>query len=255
MLEQFSRTAMQFGWDNIKRLQTCKVAIFGIGGVGGYCVEALARAGIGTIDIFDHDRICLSNLNRQIIATHKTVGQYKVDVMRERILEINPDAKVGAYKTFYSPETADEIDLSLYDYVIDAVDTMMAKLELVCRTAALGIPIISSMGTANKLDPTAFEVADIYETSICPMARIMRRELRKRDIKSLKVVYSKEPPISSPKDMSAKTQRVDIDSQETEENQSRRRQTPSSNSFVPPVDGFILAGEVIRDLIYGSASS
>ena len=253
MLEQFSRTAMQLGWDNIKRLQACRVAIFGIGGVGGYCVEALARAGIGGIDMFDHDQICLTNLNRQIIATRKTVGQYKVDAMRERILEINPNAKVNAYKLFYSPETAPEIDLSVYDYIVDAVDTMTAKLEIVCRAAALGIPVISSMGTANKLDPTAFEIADIYKTSICPMARIMRRELRKRDIKSLKVVYSKEAALTPSGEAVFDDQTGCGSTQEIEENQSHRRQTPSSNSFVPPVAGFIIAGEVIRDLIRGEA--
>jgi tRNA A37 threonylcarbamoyladenosine dehydratase len=249
MLDQFSRTAMQFGDENMRRLFGCKVAIFGIGGVGGYCVEALARTGIGTLDLFDDDRICLTNLNRQIIATRKTVGAYKVDVMRERILEINPNATVNAHRVFYDPETAAGIDLSHYDYIVDAVDTMTAKLELVCRANACGVPIISSMGAANKMDASAFEVADIYETTMCPMARIMRRELRKRNIKALKVVYSKEPPMTPLEDDENSCRNHCICPPDTARTCTIRRQVPASNAFVPPVAGLIMAGEVIKDCI------
>lgn len=241
MREQFSRTARLLGEDNMRRLFACRVAVFGIGGVGGYCAEALARTGIGAIDLFDGDRVCLTNINRQIIATHKTVGMYKVDVMRERILEINPEADVAAHRMFYVPGNADSVDLSKYDYIVDAVDTMTAKLELVCRADACGTPIICSMGAANKMNPSAFEVADIYETSVCPMARIMRQELRKRGIGALKVVYSREPampPIDGGEDGKPAA----------DGETSRRRQVPASNAFVPPVAGMILAGEVVRDL-------
>ena len=248
MLDQFSRAALQFGHENMQRLYNSKTAVFGIGGVGGYCAEALARSGVGTIDLFDDDRVCLTNLNRQIIATHKTVGLYKVDVMRQRILDINADAAVGAHRVFYAPETAPDIDLSKYDYIVDAVDTMTAKLELVVRANACGVPIISSMGAANKLDPSAFEVADIYETSVCPMARIMRRELRKRDIRSLKVVYSKEPATAPLEDIENSCRKHCICPGDTARNCTIRRQIPASNAFVPPVAGFILAGEVIKDL-------
>jgi tRNA A37 threonylcarbamoyladenosine dehydratase len=227
------------------------VAIFGIGGVGGYCAEALSRTGIGTIDLFDDDRICLTNLNRQIIATRKTVGQYKVDMMRNRILEINPNANVGAYRVFYSPETADSIELSGYDYIIDAVDTITAKLELVCRATALEIPIISCMGAANKLEPSAFEVADIFETSICPVARVMRHELRKRNIDRLKVVYSKEPAVKPLEDAAVSCREHCICPPGTARKCTNRLQVPASNAFVPPVAGFIMAGEVVKDLLGG----
>lgn len=253
MPDQFSRTAMLLGGDNMQKLYASKVAVFGIGGVGGYCAEALARTGIGSIDLFDNDRVCLTNLNRQIIATHKTVGLYKVDVMRERILDINPNAEVGAYRLFYGPETADEVDLAKYDYIVDAVDTMTAKLELICRAGACGTPVISSMGAANKLDASAFEVADIYGTSVCPMARVMRGELRKRGIAALKVVYSKEPAMTPIEDAESGCggcrlcqQAVSPDTQRTG---VRRRQVPASNAFVPPVAGMILAGEVVKDLL------
>ncbi|MCL1820542.1 MAG: tRNA threonylcarbamoyladenosine dehydratase [Oscillospiraceae bacterium] len=222
--EWLSRTILLLGEENVRRLNAAKVAVFGVGGVGGYCAEALARSGIGAIDLFDKDTVCESNINRQIIATTKTIGMYKVDVMRERILDINPGAEVGAYRLFYLPETADGVDLSVYDYIIDAIDTMTAKLELVCRANALRIPIISSMGAANKLDASMFEVADIYKTEVCPMARIMRKELRKRNIGALKVVYSKEEP-------------------------AVKLQTPASNAFVPPVAGLIMAGEVVKGLV------
>ncbi len=190
MLNQFSRTQLLFGAEAMEKLYHARVAVFGIGGVGGYTAEALARSGIGTLDLIDDDKVCLTNINRQIFATRKTVGQYKVDVAEQRILDINPDAVVHTYKTFYSPDTAEQFDFTLYDYVVDAIDTVTGKLELVEQAENAGIPIISSMGAGNKLDPTAFEVADIYETSVCPLARVMRRELKKRGIPKCKVVYS-----------------------------------------------------------------
>ena len=201
MLNQFSRTQLLFGAEAMEKLYHARVAVFGIGGVGGYTAEALARSGIGTLDLIDDDKVCLTNINRQIFATRKTVGQYKVDVAEQRILDINPDAVVHTYKTFYSPDTAEQFDFTLYDYVVDAIDTVTGKLELVEQAEKAGIPIISSMGAGNKLDPTAFEVADIYETSVCPLARVMRRELKKRGIKKLKVVYSKEPAMTPIDDM------------------------------------------------------
>ncbi|MDR2356361.1 MAG: tRNA threonylcarbamoyladenosine dehydratase [Clostridiales Family XIII bacterium] len=249
MLNQFSRTALQLGNDNMNKLYGARVAVFGIGGVGGYCAEALARTGIGAIDLFDDDRICLTNLNRQIIATQKTVGRYKADVMRERIHEINPDAKVGAHRVFYGPDTAGAVDLSVYDYIADAVDTMTAKLELVCRANALGVPIISCMGAANKLDASAFEVADIRETSVCPMARIMRKELRNRGIEALKVVYSKEPAMKPLEDAAESCRHHCVCPPGVTRTCLRRRQVPASNAFVPAVAGLIMAGEMIRDLI------
>jgi tRNA A37 threonylcarbamoyladenosine dehydratase len=212
-------------------------------------VEALARTGVGAIDMFDDDRICLTNLNRQIIATQRTVGRYKADVMRERILDINPRAEVGAYKIFYGPDTADGIDLSAYDYIVDAVDTMTAKLELVCRADALGAPIISCMGAANKLDASAFVVADIHETSVCPMARIMRKELRNRGIRALKVVYSKEPAGRPIEETEMSCRYHCICPPGVTRTCLTRRQVPASNAFVPAVAGLIMAGEVIRDLI------
>ena len=202
MLNQFSRTQLLLGQEGMEKLFQARVAVFGIGGVGGYTVEALARSGVGTLDLIDDDRICLTNLNRQIFATHKTVGQYKVDIAQQRILEINPKAVVHTYKTFYAPQTAELFDFTQYDYVVDAIDTVTGKLELVEQAEKAGVPIISSMGAGNKMDPTAFEVADIYETSVCPLARVMRRELKRRGIKKLKVVYSKEPPMAPIDDMS-----------------------------------------------------
>ncbi|MDR2132305.1 MAG: tRNA threonylcarbamoyladenosine dehydratase [Clostridiales Family XIII bacterium] len=249
MLNQFSRTALQLGEENMRRLRAARVAVFGVGGVGGYCVEALARTGVGAIDLFDDDRICLTNLNRQIIATRKTVGLFKVDVMRERILEINPDAEVGAHRIFYVPDTAEAVDLSGYDYIVDAVDTMSAKLELVCRAHALGRPVISCMGAANKLDASAFRVADIRETSVCPMARIMRKELRNRGIPALKVVYSKEAPMPPIEDAEADCRLHCICPPGVTRTCLSRRQVPASNAFVPAVAGLILAGEVVRDLV------
>lgn len=248
MLNQFSRTQLQFGADGMEKLYQSRVAVFGIGGVGGYTVEALARSGIGTLDIIDDDRVCLTNVNRQIFATRKTVGQYKVDVAEVRILEINPKAVVHKYKTFYSPETADQFDFTQYDYVVDAIDTVTGKLELVEQAQKAGVPIISSMGAGNKVDPTAFEVADIYATSVCPLARVMRRELKKRGIQKLKVVYSKEPPLTPIDDMTISCRTHCICPPGTARKCTQRRQVPGSNAFVPSVVGLIIAGEVVKDL-------
>ena len=244
MADQFSRAAMLYGRENIDKLKNRRVAVFGIGGVGGHCVEALCRCGVGAIDIFDGDVVDITNINRQIAATHKTVGQDKVAAMRERLLDINPEAVVTAVKIFYLPETADTVDLSVYDYIVDAVDTVTAKLELISRAASLSVPIISSMGAANKLDPTAFEVADIYETSVCPLARVMRAELRKRGVEALKVVYSKEPPIKQ--NYAAEAENASASDIEAGTHLHR---IPASNAFVPPVAGLIIASEVIKDLL------
>jgi tRNA A37 threonylcarbamoyladenosine dehydratase len=248
MLNQFSRTQLLFGAEGMERLYHARVAVFGIGGVGGYTVEALARSGIGTLDLIDDDRVCLTNLNRQIFATRKTVGQFKVDVAQQRILEINPNAIVNTYKTFYAPQTADQFDFTQYDYVVDAIDTVTGKLELVERANQAGVPIISCMGAGNKLDATAFRVADIYETSICPLARIMRRELRKRGIQKLKVVYSQEPAMTPIDDMTISCRTHCICPPGTARKCTQRRQVPGSNAFVPAAAGLILAGEVIKDL-------
>jgi tRNA A37 threonylcarbamoyladenosine dehydratase len=233
----------------MEALRHARVAVFGIGGVGGYTVEALVRSGVGTLDLIDDDRVCLTNINRQIFATRKTVGQYKVDVAKERILEINPDATVHTYKTFYMPDTADQFDFSQYDYVVDAIDTVTGKLELIVQAQRAGVPIISSMGAGNKLDPTAFEVADIYETSVCPLARVMRRELKKRGIEKLKVVYSKETAMVPIEDMAISCRTHCICPPGTARKCTQRRQVPGSNAFVPPVAGLIIAGEVIKDLV------
>ena len=232
----------------MEKLYQARVAVFGIGGVGGYTVEALARSGIGTLDIVDDDRVCLTNVNRQIFATRKTVGQYKVDVAEERILEINPKAVVHKYKTFYAPQTADQFDFTQYDYVVDAIDTVTGKQELVEQARKAGVPIISSMGAGNKVDPTAFEVADIYETSVCPLARVMRRELKKRGIPKLKVVYSKEPAMTPIDDMTISCRAHCICPPGTARKCTQRRQVPGSNAFVPSVVGLIIAGEVVKDL-------
>lgn len=233
---QFSRTERLIGKENIERLERARVAVFGIGGVGGHTVEALARSGVGSLDLIDSDRVCLSNLNRQIIATHKTLGRYKVEAARERILEINPQAEVRVYPVFYLPETAGQFDFTRYDYVVDAIDTVAGKLALAEAAQAAHVPVISSMGAGNKMDATAFQVADIWETSVCPLARVMRRELKKRGIRHLKVVYSQEKP-----------QREH--SQTECQGEPHSRQTPGSNAFVPSVAGLIIAGEVIKDLI------
>lgn len=231
-MNQFSRTELLLGKENMQKLKNSRVAVFGIGGVGGHAAEALARSGVGALDIIDSDVISVTNINRQIIATLDKVGEYKTDVMKERIALINPEADVRVYRKFFLPENADEFDLTQYDYVIDAVDTVSAKIELVMKAQAAGTPIICSMGAGNKLDPSAFEVADLYATSVCPLARIMRTELRKRGVKKLKVVYSKEPPVTP------------LPSDE----ECGKRTVPGSTAFVPSVAGLIIAGEVIRDL-------
>lgn len=220
------------------RLSESRVAVFGIGGVGGYVCEALARSGVGALDLVDNDRVCLSNINRQIIATTKTVGRYKTDVMKERILDINPDATVCTYPCFFLPENASDFPFDQYDYVVDAVDTVTAKIGLVLQCQALGVPIISSMGAGNKLDPTMFRVTDLYKTSMDPLAKVMRRELKKRGVKRLKVVYSEEQPIRPAEDMAM-----------DEQASPGRRAIPGSTAFVPSVAGLIIAGEVIRDLV------
>lgn len=248
MLNQFSRTELLLGKQAMEVLENSRVAVFGVGGVGGYAVEALVRSGVGTIDLIDDDKVCLTNLNRQIIATRKTVGKYKVDVMKERILDINPNAVVNVHKCFFLPENKDEFDFSQYSYVIDAVDTVTAKIQLVLEAQNAGIPIISSMGAGNKLDPTGFEVADIYKTSVCPLAKVMRRELKKRNVKHLKVVYSKEKPIRPIEDMAISCRTNCICPPGAQHKCTDRRDIPGSNAFVPSVVGMIIAGEVIKDL-------
>ena len=249
MQDQFSRTQLLLGQEGLRRLRASRVAVFGIGGVGGYTVEALVRSGVGAIDLIDDDRVCLTNLNRQIIATRENVGRYKVDVAEERIRAINPDCAVHKHQTFFMPETADEFDFSRFDYVVDAIDTVTGKIELVLRAQAAGVPVISSMGAGNKLDPTAFQVADIYKTSVCPLARAMRRELKKRGVKRLKVVYSTEPPMTPMEDESISCRSHCICPPGTERKCTVRRQVPGSVAFVPSVAGLILAGEVVKDLI------
>ena len=248
MLNQFSRTQLLLGADGMEKLFHARVAVFGIGGVGGYTVEALARSGIGALDLIDDDKVCLTNLNRQIFATRKTVGQYKVDVAEQRILEINPDAAVHTCKTFYTPQTAGRFDFTQYDYVVDAIDTVTGKLALVEQAQKAGVPIISCMGAGNKMDPTAFEVTDIYKTSMCPLARIMRQELRKRGVKRLKVVYSREPAMTPVDDMTISCRTHCICPPGTARKCTQRRQVPGSNAFVPAVAGLIIAAEVVKDL-------
>ena len=235
MDDQFSRTRLLLGDDGIEKLKNARVAVFGVGGVGGYAVEALARAGVGALDLIDNDTVACSNLNRQIIATHDTIGKLKVDVAADRVHAINPDCTVRVYRTFYLPENKDQFDFSQYDYVVDAIDTVSGKIALVLQSKEAGVPIISAMGAGNKLDPSRFEVTDLYNTSVCPLARVMRTECRKRGIKHLKVVYSKEPPVTplvSAEDMAP-----------------GKRSVPGSVSFVPAAAGLILAGEVVRDLV------
>lgn len=232
MPDYCSRSRMLLGREGMNRLEEATVAVFGIGGVGGYAVEALARTGVGSFVLVDHDKVSLSNLNRQIVATRRTIGMYKVDVMRDRLLDINPDASVEIRKCFYLPENAREFDFTQYSYVVDAVDTVTAKLEIILHAKEAGIPVISSMGAGNKLDPTRFQVADIYETSVCPLAKVMRRELKKRGIRDLKVVYSKEP----------------VKVPDMESTRDIQKPVTGSVAFVPSVAGLILAGEVIKDL-------
>ncbi len=248
MLNQFSRTQLLFGEDAMQVLKQSRVAVFGVGGVGGYAVEALVRSGVGAIDLIDDDKVCLTNLNRQIIALRSTVGQYKVDVMRQRIADINPDCEVYTHKCFYLPETRDEFDFSKYSYVVDAVDTVTAKIQLVLQAQETGTPIISSMGAGNKLNPAAFEVADIYKTSMCPLAKVMRRELKKRGVKKCKVVYSKEKPIRPLDDMSISCRTNCICPPGAKHKCTERRDIPGSTAFVPSVAGLIIASEVIKDL-------
>ncbi len=248
--DQFSRTRLLIGAEGVDVLGCAQVAVFGLGGVGSYTVEALARAGVGSFSLFDDDKVCLTNINRQLIATHSSVGRLKTEVMRDRILDINPKADVHIYSCFYTPDNADDYDLSLYSYIVDAVDTVSAKLELATRASHLGIPIISCMGAGNKLDATRFEVTDIYKTEVCPLARVMRRELKARGVKSLKVVYSKEPaltPRTEGEGPDCKTGCVCPPG--VKRNCTARRQIPGSVSFVPSVVGLILAGEVIKDLL------
>lgn len=249
MLNRFSRTELLIGQEGMERLRDARVAVFGIGGVGGYTVEALARSGVGTLDLIDDDKVCLTNINRQIYATTKTVGKYKVDVAKERILEINPEAKVNIYKTFYLPDTAEQFDFFQYDYIVDAIDTVSGKLQLVVQAEKANVPIISSMGAGNKMDPTAFQVADIYKTSVCPLAKVMRRELKKRGIDHLKVVYSKEKPLVPIDEMAISCKTNCICPPGTERTCTQRRQVPGSTAFVPSVVGLIIAGEVVKDLI------
>ena len=248
MLNQFSRTELLLGKESMERLANSRVAVFGVGGVGGYTVEALVRSGVGTIDLIDDDKVCLTNLNRQVIATRKTVGQYKADVMKERILEINPNAVVHVHTCFFLPENSDEFDFSQYSYVVDAVDTVTAKIALVLKAQEAGVPVISSMGAGNKLNPADFEVADIYKTSVCPLAKVMRRELKKRGVKHLKVVYSKEKPITPIEDMSISCRSNCICPPGAAHKCTERRAIPGSIAFVPSVVGLIIAGEVIKDL-------
>ena len=248
MLTQFSRTQLLLGEEGMERLFKARVAVFGIGGVGSYTAEALVRSGVGTIDLIDDDRVCLTNINRQLFATRKTVAKYKVDVAEERLKEVNPDLVVYKHRTFYTPETADQFDFTQYDYVVDAIDTVTGKLALVEQAEKAGTPIISCMGAGNKLDPTALEVADIYKTTMCPLARVMRKELKKRGIKKLKVVYSKEEAMTPIEDMSISCKAGCICPPGTTRKCTDRRQVPGSNAFVPPVAGLILAGEVIKDL-------
>lgn len=248
MLNQFSRTELLFGKDAMEKLANSRVAVFGIGGVGGYVCEALVRSGVGAFDLIDDDKVCLTNLNRQIIATRKTVGKYKTDVMMERMLEINPQVKVEVHKCFFLPENADEFPFEEYDYIVDAVDTVTAKISLVMKANEVGVPIISSMGAGNKLDPSAFRVADIYKTKVCPLAKVMRRELKKRGIKKLKVVYSEEQPTRPIEDMSISCRTNCICPPGAKHKCTERRDIPGSTAFVPSVAGLIIAGEVIKDL-------
>lgn len=242
--ERFIRTELLFGAEAMEKLKNSRVAVFGVGGVGGHVVEALARTGIGTLDLIDNDTVAESNINRQIVATTKTIGRQKVEVARERVLEINPDICVNIYQTFYLPETQDQFDFSQYDYVVDAIDTVTGKIALVLQAQEAGVPIISSMGAGNKVNPAMFEVADIYKTSVCPLAKVMRQELKKRGVKKLKVVYSKEKPLTPRAIEGASTNSVTSTNPGTS-----RRSTPGSNAFTPSVAGLIIASEVVKDLL------
>lgn len=248
MEEQFARTRILLGEAAMERLAGARVAVFGIGGVGGYVCEALVRSGVEALDLIDSDKVSLTNLNRQIIATHETVGRYKTEVMRERILSINPQAEVQVYNCFFLPENADQFPFAQYDYVVDAVDTVTAKIELVLKAKMETVPIISSMGAGNKLDAGAFRVADLYETKVCPLARVMRRELKKRNVEHLKVVYSEEEPIQPLEESGDSTDSFQSGTDE-EMREEKRRAVPGSVAFVPSVAGLMIAGEVVKDLI------
>ena len=247
MVNMFSRTELLLGKEAMEKLAKARVAVFGIGGVGGHVAEALVRSGVQNIDLIDNDKVSLTNINRQIIATTKTVGRYKTEVMKERILEINPECKVNIYNCFYLPETKDEFDFSQYSYIVDAVDTVTAKIQLVVEAQEKNVPIISSMGAGNKLNPAEFEVADIYKTSVCPLAKVMRKELKKRNIKHLKVVYSKEEALTPIENIQTEER---VSPEEVEFKSAKRRATPGSVAFVPSVAGLIIASEVIKDLSY-----
>ena len=249
MLNQFSRTELLLGKEAMEKLRNSLVAVFGIGGVGGYVCEALVRSGVGAFDLIDDDKVCLTNLNRQIIATRKTVGQYKTEVMRERILEINPEADVRIHNCFFLPENAEDFPFEEYDYVVDAVDTVTAKIELVMQAQEKNVPVISCMGAGNKLDATQFRVTDIYKTRVCPLAKVMRRELKKRGVKTLKVVYSEEEPIRPIDDMTSSCRTDCICPPGAEHKCTERRAIPGSTAFVPSVAGLIIAGEVVKDLV------
>ena len=248
MLTQFSRTELLIGKEAMDKLNASRVAVFGVGGVGGYVCEALVRSGVQAFDLVDDDKVCLTNLNRQIIATRKTVGRYKAEVMKERILEINPKADVRIHKCFFLPENAAEFPFEEYDYVVDAVDTVTAKIELVMKAQECGVPIISSMGAGNKMEASMFQVADIYKTKVCPLAKVMRRELKKRGVKKLKVVYSEEKPMEPVEDMAVSCRSNCICPPGAEHKCTERRAIPGSMAFVPSVVGLIIAGEVVKDL-------
>jgi tRNA A37 threonylcarbamoyladenosine dehydratase len=248
MSERFSRTELLFGEEAMKVLAGSRVAVFGVGGVGGYAVEALARSGVGALDLIDDDKVCVTNINRQIIALSSTVGMYKVDAAAERVRDINPDCKVTCHRMFYMPETSDKLDFSRYDYVIDAIDTVTGKIEIIMQAQKAGVPVISSMGAGNKLDPTKFEVADIYKTSVCPLAKVMRYQLKRRGVKKLKVVYSREEPLTP------QGQAFDDGSGNTDmRTGAAKRSTPASVAFVPSAVGLIIAGEVIKDIVKKSS--
>ncbi|MCR5599842.1 MAG: tRNA threonylcarbamoyladenosine dehydratase [Ruminococcus sp.] len=248
MLNQFSRTQLLYGEEAIEKLSASRVAVFGIGGVGGYVCEALVRSGVGHFDLIDDDKVCLTNLNRQILATRKTVGKYKAEVMAERMKEINPDVDIRIHKCFFLPENADDFQFGEYDYVVDAVDTVTAKLELIMRSQSLNVPIISAMGAGNKIDAGRLKIADIYDTQVCPLARVMRHELRKRGVRKLKVVYSDEQPIRPIEDMSISCRTHCICPPGAQHKCTERRDIPGSTAFVPAVAGLLIAGEIVKEL-------
>ena len=248
MINQFSRTQLLLGKESMEKLRSSRVAVFGIGGVGGFVCEALIRSGVGKFDLIDDDKVCLTNLNRQIIATRKTIGQYKADVMKERMLDINPDAEITVRKCFFLPDNAEEFPFDDYDYVVDAVDTVSAKIELVMQAQKHKVPVISCMGAGNKLDGSQFRVSDIYKTRMCPLAKVMRSELRKRGVKKLKVVYSEEQPVKPIEDTPINCMANDVDFPDADCKIHERRSTPGSVAFVPSVAGMIIAGEVVKDL-------